>query len=92
MTILTRLFGSKSQTKLIEYLLEQRGRVFHQAGLSRFLSMSPSTIARIVEPLIEENIIVYDQIGGQMKVFSLNEEGEKVKVLLEFYDKIKKCN
>lgn len=90
MTVLTRLFGSKSQTKLIEYLLEQRGRVFHQAGLSRFLSMSPSTIARVIEPLIEENIIAYDQIGGQMKVFALNEEDEKVKVLLEFYEKIKK--
>ena len=90
MTVLTRLFGSKSQTKLIEYLLEQRGSVFHQAGLSRFLSMSPSTIARVIEPLIEENIIAYDQIGGQMKVFALNEEDEKVKVLLEFYEKIKK--
>ena len=90
MTVLIRLFGSKSQTKLIEYLLEQRGRVFHQAGLSRFLSMSPSTIARVVEPLIEENIIVYDQIGGQMKVFALNEEEEKVKILLEFYEKIKR--
>ena len=90
MTVLTRLFGSKSQTKLIEYLLEQRGKVFHQAGLSRFLSMSPSTIARVIEPLIEENIIAYDQIGGQMKVFALNEEDEKVKVLLEFYEKIKK--
>jgi predicted transcriptional regulator len=90
LTVLTRLFGSKSQTKLIEYLLEQRGRVFHQAGLSRFLSMSPSTIARVIEPLIEENIIAYDQIGGQMKVFALNEEDEKVKVLLEFYEKIKK--
>ena len=89
MTVLTKLFGSKSQTKLIEYLLEQRGRVFHQAGLSRFLSMSPSTIARIVEPLIEENIIVYDKIGEQMKVFALNEEDEKVKVLIEFYEKIK---
>ena len=90
MTVLTKIFGSKAQTKLIEYLLEQRGRVFHQAGLSRFLSMSPSTIARIVEPLIEENIIVYDKIGGQMKVFVLNEEDEKVKILLEFYEKIKR--
>ena len=90
MTVLTKIFGSKAQTKLIEYLLEQKGRVFHQAGLSRFLSMSPSTIARIVEPLIEENIIVYDQIGGQMKVFVLNEEDEKVKILLEFYEKIKR--
>lgn len=90
MTVLTRLFGSKSQTKLIEYLLEHRGRVFHQAGLSRFLSMSPSTIARIVEPLIMENIIVYDKIGEQMKLFVLNEEDEKVKILLDFYEKIKR--
>jgi len=90
LTSLVRLFGSKAQTRLVEYLLEHRGRVFHQAGLSRLLTMSPSTIARIIEPLIEENIIAYEQIAGQMKVIALNDEEEKVKVLIDFYEKLKK--
>jgi len=78
------------QTKLLEYLLENSGRVFNQAGLARFLNCSPSTIARIIEPLIEEGILMYEQISGQMKILALNLESEKVKILLDFYEKIKK--
>ncbi len=78
------------QTKLLEYLLENSGRVFNQAGLARFLDCSPSTIARIIKPLIEEGILMYEQISGQMKILALNLESEKVKILLDFYEKIKK--
>ena len=90
MTTLTRLFGSKAQTKLIQRLLEHSGRVYNQAGLARLLNLSPSTIARIIMPLIEEGIIKYEQIGGQMKIIALNDESEKVKAILEFYEKLKK--
>jgi len=87
---LEKIFGSKMQTKLLEYLLENSGRVFNQAGLARFLNCSPSTIARIIKPLIEEGILMYEQISGQMKILALNLESEKVKILLDFYEKIKK--
>ena len=89
MTGLVRVFSSKAQTRFLQYLLDHRGRVFNQAGLSRLLSMSPSTIARIVTPLIEEGIISYEQISGQMKIIALNEENEKTNALIEFYEKIK---
>ena len=89
MTTLVRIFGSKAQTKLIQYLLDHRGRIFNQAGLSHMLSISPSTIARVMNPLIEEGIINYEQVGGQMKVIALNDECEKTKAIIEFYDKIK---
>ena len=89
MTSLTRIFASKAQTKLIQRLIEQRGRIYNQAGLSRLLNLSPSTVARVITPLIEEGIIRYEQIGGQMKVIALNEESEKVKVITDFYEKLK---
>ncbi|MCX8175788.1 MAG: hypothetical protein N3E48_00970 [Candidatus Bathyarchaeota archaeon] len=87
---LERIFGSKMQTRLVEYFLQNHTKVFNQAGLSRFLRCSPSTIARIIEPLVQEGIILYEQISGQMKILALNLESEKVKVLIEFYEKIKK--
>jgi len=89
MTNLVRIFGSKAQTKLMQRLLDQRGRVYNQAGLSRLLNLSPSTVARVITPLIEEGIIKYEQIGGQMKVIALNEESEKVKIIIELYEKLK---
>jgi DNA-binding IclR family transcriptional regulator len=89
MTSFTRIFRSKAQTRFLQYLLDHRGRLYNQAGLSRLLDMSPSTVARIMIPLIEEGIINYEQLGGQMKIIALNEESEKTTAILDFYNRIK---
>ncbi|UCH02164.1 MAG: winged helix-turn-helix domain-containing protein [Candidatus Bathyarchaeota archaeon] len=88
MTSLIKIFGSKAQTKLVQHLLEHKGRIYNQIGLSRRLNLSPSTVARVIIPLIEEGIIKYDQISGQMKIIALNVENEKVNALIDFYDKL----
>ena len=77
--------------KLLEYFLENAGaqRVFNQATLANFLGLSPSTIARIVEPLIKEKILLYERFDGGMKIFTLNETEEKTKALMEFHRKLK---
>jgi len=87
-TRLTTLFASKTQTKLIEYLLENRGKVFNQANLSHFIDASPSSIARVIQPLIRERIIMIEQISG-MKVIVLNEENEKTKLLISFFEQMR---
>ena len=89
MTRLVSIFGSKAQTKLLQYLLDHRGRIFNQSGLSHLLNISPSTIARVMAPLIDEGIISYEQVGGQMKIIALNDESEKTKMIMDFYEKIK---
>jgi DNA-binding MarR family transcriptional regulator len=89
LTSLVKIFGSKAQTRLIQYLLDHRGRIFNQAGLATFLDMSPSTIARILQPLVEEGILSFEQVGGQMKVIALNDENEKSRILIDFYEKFR---
>jgi hypothetical protein len=88
---LTDLFQSRAQVRLVEYLLENAGsqRVFNQASLANFLEISPSTIARIVEPLIKQKIILYERFDQGMKIFTLNESEEKTKALIDFYRKLK---
>jgi len=51
--------------------------------------MSPSTIARIVEPLVKEKIILYERFEQGMKIFALNESEEKTKALVDFYRRLK---
>jgi len=89
LTKLTDIFQSKVQTRLVEYMLENKSRVFNQSTLAGFLSCSPSTVARIIEPLIRANIIVYERFNKGMKVLCLNLEDEKTKLLLELYEKLK---
>lgn len=90
MPSLTRIFGSKAQTRLVQYLLDHRGRLYNQAGLARLLSMSPTTIARVIVNLAEDGVINYEQISGQMKIIALNEESGITRALIDFYEKIRR--
>ncbi len=64
-------------------------RVFNQATLAILLGVSPSTIARIVEPLIKEKILLYERFDKGMKIFTLNEAEEKTRTLIDFHRKLK---
>ena len=88
---LSDVFQSKAQVRLLEYFLENAGaqRVFNQAVLANLLGLSPSTIARIVEPLVKEKIILYERFDKGMKIFTLNEAEEKTKALIDFYKRLK---
>ena len=89
MTKLSEVFQSRAQVRLMEYLLESAGsqRVFNQAALANFLGVSPSTVARIVEPLVKQKILLYERFDQGMKIFTLNEAEEKTKTLVDFYRK-----
>ena len=72
-------------------MLESAGRqrVFNQALLANLLGLSPSTIARIVEPLVKEKILLYERFEQGMKIFTLNESEEKTRALIDFYNRLK---
>jgi hypothetical protein len=76
---------------LLEYLLDNAGaqKVFNQATLANYLGLSPSTIARIVEPLIQEKVLLFERFDQGMKIFALNEAQEKTKLLIDFHRKLK---
>ncbi len=83
------IFQSKAQVRLVEHLLQNRQRVFNQARLAKLLDVSPSTIARIAQPLVKCRILLFEQYERGMKVFALNEESPAARDLIEFYEKIR---
>lgn len=89
MTRLTDIFQSRAQVKLVEHLLENPGKVFNQTTLAGFLDVSPSTIARIVEPLVQQGIVLFDRYEGGMKILALNQDNQKTKELMDFNEKLK---
>jgi hypothetical protein len=72
-------------------MLENAGaqKVFNQATLANYLDLSPSTIARIVEPLVREKILLFERFDQGMKIFALNESEEKTKLLIDFHRRLK---
>lgn len=89
MTRLTDIFQSRAQVKLVEHLLENPGKVFNQSTLASFLDVSPSTIARIIEPLAQHGIILFDRYEGGMKILALNQDNQKTKALVDLNEKLK---
>ncbi len=83
------LFQSKAQVRLVEHLLQNRQKVFNQAGLARMLNVSPSTVARIADPLVKSRILLFERYQKGMKIFALNQEEPAARNLVEFYEKIK---
>jgi len=94
MTKISDLFQSKAQVKLLEYLLNSAGsqKVFNQATLANYLGLSPSTVARIVEPLVKEKILLFERFEQGMKIFALNESEEKTRLLIEFHKRLNDLN
>ena len=89
MTKLTDIFQSRAQVKLVEHLLENPGKVFNQSTLAGFLNVSPSTVARIIEPLVQHGIVLFDRYQGGMKILALNQENQTTRLLMELNQKLK---
>jgi Mn-dependent DtxR family transcriptional regulator len=83
------MFQSKAQVKLVEHLLQNPDKVFNQAGLARVMDVSPSTVARIAEPLVKSRVVLFERYQKGMKIFALNKEAPAAKTLIEFYEKIR---
>jgi len=89
MTQLVDLFQSRAQVRLVEHLLENPGKVFNQSTLAGFLQVSPSTVARIIEPLVKHGLVLFEQYERGMKILTLNLENPKTNVLMDFHQKLK---
>jgi len=89
MTRLTDIFQSRAQVKLVEHLLDNPGKVFNQTTLAGFLDISPSTIARIIEPLVQQGIVLFDRYEGGMKILALNQDNQRTKALMDCNEKLK---
>ncbi len=89
MTRLTDIFQSRAQVRLVEHLLDNPGKVFNQSTLAGFLEVSPSTVARIIEPLVRHGVVLFDRYEGGMKILALNQDSQKTKALMNFNEALK---
>jgi DNA-binding transcriptional ArsR family regulator len=82
---LEKIFGNSAQTTVLESLLKNQGEFIHLSGIARETGLSHSSVARVLEPLIENNIVIEKRLGKQIRTFTLNKENEIVKMIIKFY-------
>lgn len=84
---LEKIFGKTAQLVVLEHLLENQDNDTYLSGIAAVTGLSHSTVSRVIEPLLEINIITEKPLGKQIRVFRLNKESDLTKYLLKInYD------
>ncbi len=85
-----KLFGKTAQLTVLEYLINRKGEINYLSGIAEGTGLYHSSVARVIGPLLENNIIVEKKLGKQIRTFALNEENKATKILLGFYEELKR--
>ncbi|CAG0960619.1 MAG: MarR family transcriptional regulator [Candidatus Methanoperedens sp.] len=88
MSPLEKLFGKTAQLTVLEYLMKNKGEINYLSGIAQGTGLYHSSVARVIGPLLENNIIIEKKIGKTIRSFHLNEENEAAKLLIKFYNEL----
>ena len=90
MNKIEKIFGRNAQLIVLEYLIRNRGTTTYLSGIAEEAGLSHSSVARVIEPLLEMNIVKEGKMGKQIRTFTLNEDNEVTKLLIRFYEDLSK--
>ena len=85
MEFLEKIFGNSAQTIVLENLIKKKGGFTYLSGIAEETGLSPSSVARVIEPLIANNLVIEKKLGKQIRTFTMNEENAKVRIIIKFY-------
>ena len=80
--LLEKVFASRAQTRVVQHFLDL-SRVAKETGLAH------STIHRVMQPLVDMGIVKEIKVGQQIRLFILENEDPKSKIIAEFYENMK---
>jgi len=90
MSEIENIFGRNAQLVVLEYLIRNRGTTTYLSGIAEEAGLSHSSVARVIEPLLEMNIVKEGKMGKQIRTFTLNEDSETTRLLIRFYEDLSK--
>ena len=90
MNKIEKIFGRNAQLIVLDYLIKNRGTTTYLSGIAEEAGLSHSSVARVIEPLLETNIVKEGKMGKQIRTFTLNEDSEVTKLLIRFYEDLSK--
>jgi len=90
MNKLENIFGKNAQLIVLEYLIRNRGTTTYLSGIAEEAGLSHSSVARVIEPLLDMNIVKEGKMGKQIRTFTLDEDNEVTKLLIRFYEDLNK--
>jgi Fic family protein len=87
--LLEKIFASRAQTRVVQHFLDRPKEFFNLSRVAKETGLAHSTIHRVMQPLVDMGIIKEIKVGQQIRLFILETEDPKSKIISEFYSEIK---
>ena len=85
-SLLIEFMGDSPIIRILDYLLTERDLDFSITDMAKNANIGRSTLYRIWDSLIKNQIIIPTRIIGKAKLYKLNKESPKIKKLIEIDD------
>lgn len=89
MAKLTAVFGNSVRVKVLEFLLNNPGKLFSQSEISRQVGCSVSSAGRALGPLEQLAVVRVLNLPGEAKVVALNPESPITLALLKLREDLR---
>ena len=87
--LLEKIFASRAQTRVVQHFLDRPKEFFNLSRLAKETGLAHSTIHRVMQPLVDMGLVKEIKAGQQIRLFILETEDDRSKIISDFYEKIK---
>jgi DNA-binding IclR family transcriptional regulator len=89
---LNELFGPSKYLIVLDLFLQNSEDFMNLREIARRIDKNPASIMKVLPTLVSRNYIARTRIGAKVVAYRLNRENRKVKLLLEFLQKLEEEN
>ncbi|HLC46081.1 MAG TPA: hypothetical protein VJI67_04375 [archaeon] len=82
-SLLLRVVGDTSENRVIDFLIEGSGIDYTKKDMARGAGISRPTLYKLMPKLLKEGVAKPTRAIGNVQLYTLNTESEKVKALLK---------
>ena len=87
--LLEKVFASRAQTRVVQHFLDRPKEIINLSRLAKETGLAHSTIHRVMQPLVDMGLVKEIKAGQQIRLFILETEDERSKIISDFYSQIK---
>ena len=87
--LLEKVFASRAQTRVVQHFLDRPKDFFNLSRIAKETGLAHSTIHRVMQPIVDMGLVKEIKVGQQIRLFILETEEDKSKIIAEFYAKIR---
>jgi predicted transcriptional regulator len=88
MDALEKIFGKTAQMTVLKNLMDHPDEFTYLSGIAEATGLSHSSVARVIAPLVDVNVIIEKPLGKQIRTFRINLENDATKLIMDFYAKL----